>query len=126
MESTEVKQRLQGRWTVEPVTEEFQAALQKSNADHPFVFHFADDQVLVQVNDEDVVARAGERSKAWRDLDVVALHEVVLPETLPDGADLVFSRDRAEIERLVEREGWTAGVLLRAGARPGGRRRPIG
>ncbi len=114
VESTEVKRRLQGRWPVEPVTGEPQDALGNSSADHPFVFHFPDDQVLVEVNDEDVVARVGERSKAWRDLDVVALHEVVLPETLPDGADLVFSRDRAEIERLVEREGWTAGVLLRA------------
>ena len=114
VEWAEVKRRLEERWAVEPVAGGPQDALRGSRADHPFVFHFPNEEVLVEVGDEDVVARVGERSKAWRDLDVVALHEVVLPETLPDGADLVFSRDEAEIERLVDQEGWTGGVLLRA------------
>jgi uncharacterized protein (DUF1015 family) len=113
VESQEIKRRLGERWPLEPVTGEFQDALRRSSADHPFVLRFPTEEVLVEVGDEDVVARVGARSKAWRDLDVVALHEVVLPQALPDGADLVFSKDRAEIERLVDEEGWTAGVLLR-------------
>ncbi len=114
VDSAEVKRRLAQRWPLGSVTGELQDALRRSSADHPFVFHFPDEEILLEVGDEDVVARVGERSKAWRDLDVVALHEVVLPETLPDGADLVFSKDRAEIDRLVDQDGWTAGVLLRA------------
>jgi uncharacterized protein (DUF1015 family) len=42
------------------------------------------------------------------------LHEAVLPLVLPEGIDdLRFSKDPDEILRLVQDEGWTAGVLLR-------------
>ncbi|MDQ4125355.1 MAG: DUF1015 domain-containing protein [Actinomycetota bacterium] len=91
--------------------EEFLAS---SKADHAFVFVLADGSLGVEVSDEQVVAAVGDRAPAWRALDVVALHEVVLPAVLPDGpAELAFTKDPSEIDRRVA-EGWTAGVLLRA------------
>jgi uncharacterized protein (DUF1015 family) len=91
-----------------------QAFLAGSRADHAFVFVFDAEHLGVEVTDAQVVAAAGERAPAWRALDVVALHEVVLPAVLPEGpAELAFTKDPSEIEARV-REGWTAGVLLRA------------
>jgi uncharacterized protein (DUF1015 family) len=88
--------------------------LRKSQADHPFLFVFDGFDLLVEVSDAEVVARLGERPRAWRALDVVALHEVVLPETFPEGVrQLHFSKDARAILRLVKSEGWTAGVLMR-------------
>lgn len=89
--------------------------LAASKADHPFLFLFGDERVLAEVSDDQVVAKVGERPRAWRDLDVVALHEVVLPVVFEEGVDeMRFSRDPKEIERLVDDEGWSAGVLLGA------------
>jgi uncharacterized protein (DUF1015 family) len=89
-------------------------ALAGSVSDHPFVFVRPDDNYLVEVSDDEVVAAVGDRAKAWRDLDVVALHEALLPKLAPEGvAELSFTKDPAEITRLVD-EGWHAGVLLRA------------
>jgi uncharacterized protein (DUF1015 family) len=89
-------------------------SLERSGADHPFAFVLYDKVFLVEVSDQDVVARVGERAREWRDLDVVALHEAVLPSLFPGGIDeLHFSRDANEVARLVVEEGWTAGVLLR-------------
>ena len=88
--------------------------LEKSNADHPFVFVFPDGEWLVEVSDEYVAKAVGDRARAWRDLDVVALHEVLLPEVVENPDEIVFSRDPLEIRRLVNEEGWTTGVLLRA------------
>lgn len=89
-------------------------AVVESAADHPMVFVFADGDMIVEVSDEDVVGAVGTRHPAWRALDVVALHEVVLPTAVPDGVDgLTFSKDPNEVRDLVG-SGWTAGVLLRA------------
>ncbi|MEA2498542.1 MAG: hypothetical protein QOH26_947 [Actinomycetota bacterium] len=88
--------------------------LEKSTADHPFVFVTKDGEWLVEVSDEYVTRAVGERAPAWRDLDVVALHEVLLPEVAPNAQEIVFSKDPEEVRRLVQEEGWTAGVLLRA------------
>ena len=88
--------------------------LTKSKADHAFVFVLPEGLVGVEVSDADVVAVVGERAEAWRALDVVALHEVVLPRALPGGIEeMRFTRDPGEVTSLVG-EGWTAGVLLRA------------
>jgi uncharacterized protein (DUF1015 family) len=114
IEPEEIKRRLGRRWPLTDAGEEAQETLRKSNADHPFVWRFPREQGLLEVSDADVVEAVGNRARAWRDLDVVALHEVVLPEALPEGAELTFSKESGEIERLVDREGWTAGVLLRA------------
>jgi uncharacterized protein (DUF1015 family) len=77
-----------------------------------------DGDVEGSVSDDDVVSAVGERARAWRDLDVVALHEAVLPAVLPEGVDeLTFSKDPGHIRSLVE-QGWTAGVLLRAVSAP--------
>ena len=90
-------------------------ALRKSRADHPFLLHLPGAEVLIEVSDAVVVEQVGPRARAWRDLDVVALHEAVLPLVLPEGVDdLRFSKDPDEIMRLVEDDGWTAGILLRA------------
>lgn len=69
---------------------------------------------LVEVSDEQVVQVVGDRHPAWRALDVVALHQVVLPEVFgTEGLELTFSKDHDHVRDLVS-EGWTAGVLLRA------------
>jgi uncharacterized protein (DUF1015 family) len=68
----------------------------------------------VEVDDEFVVSAVGERARAWRDLDVVALHEAVLESLIPEGVeDLFFSRDQDEIMELVATGKATGGVLLR-------------
>lgn len=116
VESNEIRRRLEERWPLKEARGEAQEALLESSADHPFVWRFPNEEVLLEVSDADVVERVGQRAKAWRDLDVVALHEAVLPEVLPEGAEpaFSFSRDPAEIVKLVDDDGWTAGVLLRA------------
>jgi uncharacterized protein (DUF1015 family) len=94
---------------------EADALLARSTDDHPFVFRFRDSAVLAHVTDDQVIAGVGDRHPAWRSLDVVALHEVLLPAVAPDGLDDVrFAREPAEIARLVEEEGFSIGVLLRA------------
>jgi uncharacterized protein (DUF1015 family) len=91
------------------------ALLARSTEDHPFAFRFRDSAVLAHVTDDQVIAAVGDRHPAWRDLDVVALHEVLLPAVAPDGVDDVrFSREPAEVARLIEEEGFSFGVLLRA------------
>jgi uncharacterized protein (DUF1015 family) len=113
----ELDQRLAARFVVKPIDNGTSgpAALNHSSADHPFLLHSARGESLVEVSDTTVEEQVGSRAKAWRDLDVVALHEAVLPLVLPEGVDdLRFSKDAEEILRLVETEGWTVGVLLRA------------
>ena len=86
-----------------------------SAADHPLLFTFPDRAVLVEVSAERVTQVTGDRAPAWQGLDVVALHEVVLPALFPDGPpEMVFTRETDEIERLIAEEGFTAGVMLRA------------
>ncbi|HEX2057235.1 MAG TPA: DUF1015 domain-containing protein [Actinomycetota bacterium] len=88
--------------------------LTSSKADHAFVFVLPGEPLGVEVSDAQVVEAVGDRAPAWRALDVVALHEVVLPAVLPDGPDeIAFTKDPSEIESRL-REGWTAGILLRA------------
>jgi len=73
-----------------------------------------DSGLLVELRADDVREVVGNEPAAWRRLDVVALHEVMLPKVLPEGVDeFRFSKDRAVIQELVS-EGWTAAVLLKA------------
>ena len=100
--------------TARPGPREAQQILQDSASDHPFMFLTTAGSSLVEISDAEVVEAVGERASAWRDLDVVALHEALLPRLAPDGVEeLVFSKDPEEIARLVD-EGWDAGVLLKA------------
>ena len=113
----EIQRRMSERWPVEPIGNGTSGsqALDHSSADHPFLLRSKEAEILVEVGDSTVVEQVGARARAWRDLDVVALHEAVLPLVLPEGIDdLRFSKEPDEILRLVEDEGWTAGVLLRA------------
>jgi uncharacterized protein (DUF1015 family) len=90
------------------------AGLDASDADHPLLFVFPKSELLVEVSGDEVAARLGERAQAWRSLDVVALHEVVLAEALPEGTtEISFSHDAREVVDLVRKENWTAGVLLK-------------
>ncbi len=91
------------------------AALEASQADHPFVVITAKGESLVEVSDDEVIAAVGQRAKAWRDLDVVALHEALLPALAPSGIEeFRFSKDPDEVRRLVSEGDFDAGVLLRA------------
>ena len=111
----EIVERLGSRFGAETADPDGLEALEKDPADHAFLFLFEDRAYLARASDDDVLAVTGDRHPAWRSLDVVALHEVVLPEIL-DGAeaDFRFSRDPDEIKRLVAREGLDFGVLLKA------------
>lgn len=110
----ELARRLTSELGAAPLGGDPQEFLTSSKADHAFAFVFGRERLGVEVSDEQVVAAVGDRAPAWRALDVVALHEVVLPAILPEGAgELAFTKDPSEIDRRV-REGWTAGVLLRA------------
>ena len=100
-------------------TEEFaqdggRAALEQSKSDHPLLFVFPDRDLLVELSDEEVREVVGDRAPAWRDLDVVALHEVVFDKAFPEPPDqLLFSHEADEVTDLVRRQGWTGGVLLK-------------
>ena len=88
-------------------------ALGSATGTHPMAVVLPSDDVLIDVGRDEVAGRLGGRSDAWRSLDVVALHEVVLPELFPEGMlDIVFTKEPAEVARLVRNEGWAAGVLL--------------
>lgn len=110
---------LAGRLTGELAAVEVDAgaaeeALRASPADHAFVFVVGDRSLLVEVDDAYVEARA-EGPKAWRDLDVVALHEAVLPQ-LVSGTDteVSFTKDAVQVRRTVASGEASFGVLLRA------------
>ena len=94
--------------------EEAMRAFHASEADHPFLFLLPEGAALVETDDAFVVSAVGNRDRAWRDLDVVALHEGVLPRLLPEGVEgFTFSRGEKEIAELVVSEKAAAGVLLR-------------
>ncbi|MDQ3964491.1 MAG: DUF1015 domain-containing protein [Actinomycetota bacterium] len=81
---------------------------------HPFVFVLPDGEFAARVEREEVERSLGDRATAWRALDVVVLHETVLPKLLPEGVqEFTFSKDPDEIRKLIV-DGWSAGVLLRA------------
>ena len=89
-------------------------ALAASPADHVYGFVLQDGDLLVEMSREEVRRRLPHAAPAWRDLDVVALHEAVLREVFPEGIEeLRFTTDVTEVVTLVRREEWTAGILLR-------------
>lgn len=97
----------------QPIEASPQEWLDTSGADHPFAFLTSDEAIGIELSDQQVVEALGDRAVAWRALDVVALHEVLLPRVLGDaGAEFAFSRDPDEIARLVA-DGFTAGILLK-------------
>lgn len=93
--------------------DEIQGYLETSELDHPFVAILADGAVAGSISNDQVIARTGERHQSWLALDVVALHEALIPAVFGETDELKFSKDPAEIRRAVD-EGWTAGFLLRA------------
>ncbi len=91
------------------------SSLEQDHADHAFVFAFAEEAYLARIADAEVSAVTGPRHDAWRALDVVALHEVVLPAVLGgDEPELTFSRDPHEVLQLVRAGKAQFGVLLKA------------
>lgn len=106
--------RLQKVFNGRSVEEDPVGALAESEADHPFVVALARERLLAEVSDEQVRVATGDRHPAWRSLDVVALHEVLIPEVFGEPSEMRFSRDPEEVTRLVSDEGWSAAVLLRA------------
>jgi uncharacterized protein (DUF1015 family) len=112
----EVRERLMDSFATKVLTpDESPSAQLTSGADHPLVFVLPEEDLLVEISAEEVVAATGARSAAWSSLDVVALHELVLPALFPDGGvhDIVFTKDRGEVARLVAEQNWSTGVLLR-------------
>lgn len=111
---SDIAARLRSAFGAAGITGPHQQALDASEADHPLVFVTKDEELLVEVSDAAVVEAVGDRHPAWRALDVVALHELVLPVLFSDGdVELTFSKDDEHIRKLVS-EGWSTGVLLRA------------
>jgi uncharacterized protein (DUF1015 family) len=113
--TAEVRERLMQLFDTERVASPDESLLEAETSDHPLLFVFAAEALLARVTDEEVVAVTGDRHPAWRSLDVVALHEVVL-RGLSEGDEweLRFSRDPDEIRSLVRAGEWDFGVLLRA------------
>ena len=110
----ELHQRLLDRFAGEVVKGDASLALDSRTGSHPMAFVLQDEAIVIEVPVDDVTARLGTRSEAWRSLDVVALHEVVLPQIFPEGMhEIVFTKEPDEVARLVHAEAWSAGVLLR-------------
>jgi uncharacterized protein (DUF1015 family) len=86
-------------------------ALASSRAPHPLLFVFPDRDVLVELSDEETGAG---HTPEWQALDVVALHDVVMPRISPEGLDRVqFSSDADHVRSLVHASERTAAVILR-------------
>jgi uncharacterized protein (DUF1015 family) len=115
VDQTEIADRLGHRFGAQSIgSTPHDEALRGSDADHPIVFVTERDALLVEVSDDEIVGVIGDRHPAWRALDVVALHQAILPELLPEGVDeLTFSKDADAIRKLVS-QGWSLGALLRA------------
>jgi uncharacterized protein (DUF1015 family) len=112
--TNEVKERLLERFAGRHVQGDVGDPLGTATGIHPMEFILEDEAILIEVPVEQVTAKLGTRSEAWRSLDVVALHEVVLPQIFPEGMhDIVYTKEPEEVTRLVRAEGWSAGVLLR-------------
>lgn len=110
----ELGDRLSERFSATPITDDPSAAVTRSDLDHPFVAILPDSRLLFSVSDEEVVLKTGARHPAWQRLDVVALHEVVLPELTGDAIEeMVFTKDSAEIRERVA-SGWSIGFILKA------------
>ena len=104
---------LDAAFTTRAVTGDGLDELARSQADHPMLFVFPHHSTIAEVADDEIVARLGQRAAAWRALDVVALHEVVLPRIAPDIEDITFSKDEMEIRKAVAEGRASFGVLLR-------------
>ncbi|MDQ3878305.1 MAG: DUF1015 domain-containing protein [Actinomycetota bacterium] len=91
-----------------------QEVLESSKADHPFVFATRRGRYLVEVSDDEVVNAVGDRDASWRKLDVVALHEALLPRLVPDAEVVGFSKDARAVETAVSTGEIDCGVLLRS------------
>ena len=115
VDTGELRRRLTDRFAAAPVDGDPSVAVMASDADHPFVAVLPDDEALLfSVSDQEVVDATGPRHPAWRRLDVVALHEVVLPALAGDAIDeMAFTKDPAEIRSRVG-SGWSIGFVLRA------------
>ena len=110
----EIADRIGDRWSVRSVADEdLDGDLSGSESSHPMIFVFGDRNLLIEVEQSEVDARFSDRSRSWRSLDVVALHEVVLPAILPEGIhDIGFTKGVDEVRQLVRMRDWTGGVLL--------------
>jgi uncharacterized protein (DUF1015 family) len=120
VEPAQVRRRLLDRFGGKVLDHaESEPALADHDAPHPVVMTFATEDVLLEVDDSDIDEAVGGRAPQFRALDVVALHEVVLPHLFPEGIDqLVFTKEAREVRRLIEHDGWTTGALLRPPAAP--------
>ena len=106
---------LRARWSAATIPEsEALAALERDSTDHLFTWLLEREAMLVEISRSEAAAALG-GPEAWAELDVVVLHELVLPTLLGAASEeLRFSRAADEIARLVREEGFSAGVLLRA------------
>jgi uncharacterized protein (DUF1015 family) len=111
----ELRDRLRDAFaTTAAVKGEGATALASSRAPYALLFLFDDEELVVELSAADVDGRVGRRPEAWRRLDVVALHEVVMPRIAPEGVEqLTFSSDAAALAQLVRAGGRTAAIVLR-------------
>lgn len=109
----EIAARLRKEFSARSVSlDEAYDELDASQADHPLVFHLGEETLLAEASDADVKEATGPRHEDWRKLDVVALHEAVLPRVLDSEPEFTFTKDPDDVRALVD-QGWTFGVLLR-------------
>lgn len=100
-----VEQRLVDAWGAVSVRDDDAlATLQASGAEHSFVFVLPENNLFLGVT--------GDNGDGV--LDIVVLHEDVLPKVFMEGIDgLRFLRDPHELVDAVRTGGWDAGVLLK-------------
>nr|MBA3430153.1 DUF1015 family protein [Actinomycetota bacterium] len=90
-------------------------ALERSRAEHPFVFVLPEGNFLVEISESKTATLLASRAPALRDLHVVVLHEALIPALWAAGApELRFLRDATEVTQLVKKGRAHAGVLVKA------------
>jgi uncharacterized protein (DUF1015 family) len=112
----DLSERLSGAFSTKSLAPgEGPAALAGSSADHALLFVLPDEDLLLEVSGDEVDTCIGEAPSVWRRLDVVVLHEVVLPAIAADGIDRVrFTSDARAVRSSVGTGESTAGVILRS------------
>ncbi|MBA2273926.1 MAG: DUF1015 domain-containing protein [Actinobacteria bacterium] len=99
------KQRLTHDWGAVPVDDDdVLARLQGSRAEHAFVFVLPEVNLLIEI--------AAENAGAV--LDIIVLHQDVLPKVFGEGIDgLGFLNHPQELVEAVRTGGWDAGIMLK-------------
>ena len=115
LSTEEVRRRLADLGAAAIHPEHAPDAVAASTADHAYAVLLPGGAMLVEAPAADIEDALAGRPPSVRALDVVALHDALLPALFGESIDEIrFATDPAEISALVTEAGYVAGVLLRA------------